>query len=312
MEVVLETKNLCKSFGAVMVNDKINLTLHRGEIMAVLGENGSGKTTLINMIGGIYYPDSGSIYYENKRVEIRSPKDADRLGIGVVHQHFKLVSSMDAVENIEIALSDKEYKNKADIRKRITDVAKKYGFTVNPDKKICDMSVSEKQTVEIIKAIKNFINEYKKGTNPKGIYLHGSFGSGKTYLISALFNELAKSGTTSVIIHTPELLRSLKDSFSTDYSEKFYLLKHTPLLLLDDIGAEYLTAWGRDEVIEPILQYRMDEGLPTFFTSNFTILELEKHFTTASNSIDKVKARRIIERIKQLSVEVELISKNLR
>lgn len=153
MEVVLETKNLCKSFGAVMVNDKINLTLHRGEIMAVLGENGSGKTTLINMIGGIYYPDSGSIYYENKRVEIRSPKDADRLGIGVVHQHFKLVSSMDAVENIEIALSDKEYKNKADIRKRITDVAKKYGFIVNPDKKICDMSVSEKQTVEIIKAI---------------------------------------------------------------------------------------------------------------------------------------------------------------
>ena len=177
---------------------------------------------------------------------------------------------------------------------------------------INNIYTNDKNRIEIIKAIKNFINEYKKGTNPKGIYLHGSFGSGKTYLISALFNELAKSGTTSVIIHTPELLRSLKDSFSTDYSEKFYLLKHTPLLLLDDIGAEYLTAWGRDEVIEPILQYRMDEGLPTFFTSNFTILELEKHFTTASNSIDKVKARRIIERIKQLSVEVELISKNLR
>lgn len=177
---------------------------------------------------------------------------------------------------------------------------------------IKNIYTNDKNRIEIIKAIKNFINEHKKGTNPKGIYLHGSFGSGKTYLISALFNELAKSGTTSVIIHTPELLRSLKDSFSTDYSEKFYLLKHTPLLLLDDIGAEYLTAWGRDEVIEPILQYRMDEGLPTFFTSNFTILELEKHFTTASNSIDKVKARRIIERIKQLSVEVELISKNLR
>ena len=131
---------------------------------------------------------------------------------------------------------------------------------------IKNIYTNDKNRIEIIKAIKNFINEYKKGTNPKGIYLHGSFGSGKTYLISALFNELAKSGTTSVIIHTPELLRSLKDSFSTDYSEKFYLLKHTPLLLLDDIGAEYLTAWGRDEVIEPILQYRMDEGLPTFFT----------------------------------------------
>ena len=192
---------------------------------------------------------------------------------------------------------------------------------------IKNIYTNDKNRIEIIKAIikgaKILIldeptavltpqESSKKGTNPKGIYLHGSFGSGKTYLISALFNELAKSGTTSVIIHTPELLRSLKDSFSTDYSEKFYLLKHTPLLLLDDIGAEYLTAWGRDEVIEPILQYRMDEGLPTFFTSNFTILELEKHFTTASNSIDKVKARRIIERIKQLSVEIELISKNLR
>ena len=202
-----------------------------------------------------------------------------------------------------------KYLKKEEYRKnvQIFDVAKDI-----KNASIKNIYTNDKNRIEIIKAIKNFINEYKKGNNPKGIYLHGSFGSGKTYLISALFNELAKSGTTSVIIHTPELLRSLKDSFSTDYSEKFYLLKHTPLLLLDDIGAEYLTAWGRDEVIEPILQYRMDEGLPTFFTSNFTILELEKHFTTASNSIDKVKARRIIERIKQLSVEVELISKNLR
>ena len=160
---------------------------------------------------------------------------------------------------------------------------------------IKNIYTNDKNRIEIIKAIKNFINEYKKGTNPKGIYLHGSFGSGKTYLISALFNELAKSGTTSVIIHTPELLRSLKDSFSTDYSEKFYLLKHTPLLLLDDIGAEYLTAWGRDEVIEPILQYRMDEHLPTFFTSNFTLEELEKHFSVTNNSVDKVKAKRIME-----------------
>ena len=200
-------------------------------------------------------------------------------------------------------LKKEEYREKV----QVFDVAKDI-----KNASIKNIYTNDKNRIEIIKAIKNSINEYKKGTNPKGIYLHGSFGSGKTYLISALFNELAKSGTTSVIIHTPELLRSLKDSFSTDYSEKFYLLKHTPLLLLDDIGAEYLTAWGRDEVIEPILQYRMDEGLPTFFTSNFTILELEKHFTTASNSIDKVKARRIIERIKQLSVEVELISKNLR
>lgn len=202
-----------------------------------------------------------------------------------------------------------KYSKKEEYREnvQIFDVAKDI-----KNASIKNIYTNDKNRIEIIKAIKNFINDYKNNKNPKGIYLHGSFGSGKTYLISALFNEVAKTGTTSVIVHTPELLRSLKDSFSSDYSEKFYMLKHTPLLLLDDIGAEYLTAWGRDEVIEPILQYRMDEGLPTFFTSNFTISELEKHFMMASNSIDKVKARRIIERIKQLSIEVELISKNLR
>ena len=171
---------------------------------------------------------------------------------------------------------------------------------------------TDKNRLPIIRELKEFINNYGTEENIKGIYLHGSFGSGKTYLIAALFNELAKKNVKSIIIHVPELLRDLKDSFSSNYSDKFYRLKHTPLLLLDDIGAEYLTAWGRDEVIEPILQYRMDENLPTFFTSNFTLEELEKHFSVASNSVDKVKARRIMERIKQLSKEVELSSKNLR
>lgn len=171
---------------------------------------------------------------------------------------------------------------------------------------------TDKNRLPIIRELKEFINNYGTEENIKGIYLHGSFGSGKTYLIAALFNELAKKDVKSIIIHVPELLRDLKDSFSSNYSDKFYRLKHTPLLLLDDIGAEYLTAWGRDEVIEPILQYRMDENLPTFFTSNFTLEELEKHFSVASNSVDKVKARRIMERIKQLSKEVELSSKNLR
>lgn len=175
-----------------------------------------------------------------------------------------------------------------------------------------DIYTNDKNRITIIKELKNFINNYKEKNNSKGIYLYGSFGSGKTYLIAALFNELAKSNVKSVIVHVPELLRDLKDSFSSGYSEKFNTLKKTPLLLLDDIGAEYLTSWGRDEVLEPILQYRMDEQLPTFFTSNFTIEELETHFSVTNNSIDKVKAKRIIERIKQLSNPVELISKNLR
>ncbi len=101
----------------------------------------------------------------------------------------------------------------------------------------------------------------------------------------------------------------IKESFDSDYSERFYLIKNTPLLLLDDIGAEYLTPWSRDEVLEPILQYRMDQNLPTFFTSNYNIQALEKHLTLFD---DRVKAKRIIERILQVSEEVELVSKNLR
>lgn len=169
-----------------------------------------------------------------------------------------------------------------------------------------------KNRIEILKGIKSFYSNYNTSNQEKGIYLHGSFGSGKTYLIAALFNELAKKNIKGVILHVPELLRGLKESFDTDYKERFDLIKKCELLLLDDIGAEYLTGWGRDEVIEPILQYRMDEGLSTFFTSNFNLEELEKHFSITNNSIDKVKARRIIERIKQLSNPIELVSENLR
>ena len=175
-----------------------------------------------------------------------------------------------------------------------------------------EIYTNDRNRVAVIKYIKDFVLDYNKDRSMKGLYLHGSFGSGKTYLVAALFNELARKGTTSIIVHVPELLRSIKESFDSDYSERFAALKKINLLLLDDIGAEYLTAWGRDEVIEPLLQYRMDEGLPTFFTSNFTLDELEKHFATSSAGEEKVKAKRIIERIKQLSITIELITKNMR
>ena len=169
----------------------------------------------------------------------------------------------------------------------------------------------DKNRIEVIKKMKSYLDNYFK-TKEKAIYLHGSFGSGKTYLIAALFNELAKKDVKSIVIHLPEFLRGLKESFSSDYGERFDLIKKTPLLLIDDIGAEYLTGWARDEVLEPILQYRMDENLATFFTSNFTIDELEKHLSVTSNSYDRVKAKRIIERVKQLSEPIELVSKNYR
>lgn len=168
---------------------------------------------------------------------------------------------------------------------------------------------TDKTRVEIIKKVKEFMDLFLKGKSTKGIYLHGNFGSGKTYIISALFNELAKKGYKSVAVPVPELIRSIKDSFKDDYSERYEHIRTTPILLLDDIGSEYLTPWARDEVLGPILQYRMDNDLPIFFTSNFTLEELEEHL--AMNT-DKVGAKRIIERIKHVSIPMSLIGKNRR
>lgn len=169
--------------------------------------------------------------------------------------------------------------------------------------------------LETIKELKGFYDNYLKNRECKGLYLYGNFGSGKTYLISALFNELAKKGVRSTIVYFPEFLQSLKASFNGDnleYNEKFDSVKYAPLLLLDDIGAEKVSEWSRDEVLGVILQYRMDEKLPTFFTSNLTINELENNLLVYKNNVDKVKARRIIERIKFLSCEITMISVNRR
>ena len=163
--------------------------------------------------------------------------------------------------------------------------------------------------------MKKFYDNYKKGEKIKGLYLYGNFGCGKTYLISALFNELAKKGVRSTIIYFPELLRSLKASFGNiedNYAERFDMVKEANLLLLDDIGAEKLSDWARDEVLGVILQYRMEEHLPTFFTSNLSLKELEEHLQIGRSSEDKIKARRIIERVRYLTEELEMNSVNRR
>ena len=177
---------------------------------------------------------------------------------------------------------------------------------------MAEIDVADKKRTPIIKWIKNFYKEYKTNKHIKGLYLHGSFGSGKSYMLAALLNELAKNKTKCTIIYYPEMLRLLKSSFDDDYEEKIELLKTTDVLLIDDIGAESVTPWSRDEVLGTILQYRMDSVLPTFFTSNLTLDELETHLATTKNGVDVVKARRIIERVKQLTEELELISENRR
>lgn len=149
----IELKNITKTFGNVVANKDVNLTVNRGEILSVLGENGSGKTTLMNMISGIYFPDHGQIFIDGKEVVIRSPKDAFDYKIGMIHQHFKLVDVFSATENIVLGLKEKGKYNIKNDAKQVKEISDRYGFEVDPLKKIHEMSVSEKQTVEIIKVL---------------------------------------------------------------------------------------------------------------------------------------------------------------
>ena len=149
---VIELKNICKYFpGKVVANKNVNLTLYKGEILSLLGENGSGKTTLMNMLSGIYYPDEGQIFINGKETVIKSPKDAFNYKIGMIHQHFKLVDVFTAAENIILGVKEKgSLKN---VNTRVREIAERYGFDIDPKKRIHEMSVSEKQTVEIIKVL---------------------------------------------------------------------------------------------------------------------------------------------------------------
>ena len=152
-EIALELQGVTKVFGPVVANKDVDLTVYKGEIMAILGENGCGKTTLMNMISGIYYPDAGRMYVDDSEVVIRSPKDAFKYGIGMIHQHFKLVDVFSAAENIILGVDDgRKYSLKA-VNDKVFEMSERYGFHIDPRKKIHEMSVSEKQTVEILKVL---------------------------------------------------------------------------------------------------------------------------------------------------------------
>ncbi len=151
--IALEMKNVSKRFGSVLANKNVDLTVYRGEILAILGENGCGKTTLMNMISGIYFPDEGHIYVDGEEVVIKSPKDAFAHKIGMIHQHFKLVDVFTATENIILGVNDGSHYSRAEAETRVKEITERYGFHMDPHKKIYEMSVSEKQTVEIIKVL---------------------------------------------------------------------------------------------------------------------------------------------------------------
>lgn len=211
--------------------------------------------------------------------------------------------------NYEACKYKKEFENKTQYMNNIYlfDIPKEI-----KEAKMADIYLDDKQRVQVIKWLKQFINTYQNNSNKKGLYLNGSFGCGKTYLIAAMFNELAKKNIKSAIIYWPEFLRDLKGSFENGFNDKYDFIKGVELLLIDDIGAENTTAWARDEILGTILQYRMQEHKTTFFTSNLTLEELEQHFSVTRNSMEEVKARRILERINQLTENIKMIGKNLR
>ena len=147
----IELVNVTKRFGKVIANDSVNLTIEGGKVLCLLGENGSGKTTLMNVLSGIYMPEQGHILKNGAEIQIRSPKDAFANGIGMIHQHFKLVDVFTATENIVLGLEGKLDLTEAG--KKVKEICDKYGFDIDPNQKIYDMSVSQKQTVEIVKVL---------------------------------------------------------------------------------------------------------------------------------------------------------------
>ncbi|MBF2503292.1 primosomal protein DnaI [Listeria cossartiae] len=161
-----------------------------------------------------------------------------------------------------------------------------------------------------------FINQYpaNKEKPKKALYIQGSFGTGKSYLLGSIAKDLAEKGVSTTLVYLPEFMREIKQSISDNtVGEKIQFAKETEVLMLDDIGAESMTAWTRDEVLGAILQFRMQEELPTFFSSNYSMDQLENHLMLSQNGTEeKLKARRIMERVRYLSKEVNLEGKNRR
>ena len=152
-EVALEMRGITKKFGPVTANSKVDLQVYKGEILSLLGENGSGKTSLMNVLSGLYFPDEGEIFVNGEKVSIREPKDAYELKIGMVHQHFKLVDVFTAAENVVLGLKESGTFDMKSIAAKVSEIASKYGFEIDPNQKVYDMSVSQKQTLEIVKQL---------------------------------------------------------------------------------------------------------------------------------------------------------------
>ena len=269
------------------------------------------------LVSKLKLPSDKLMKYTTSLEECSINYDTCRKCKGLIHCPFKLCgySYLPRVVDSRLEFDYQPCKYKVKDIKKNSYQDNVYLFDLPKDIKeasIDNIYSNDSNRYNAILWINKFLGDYRKGKVSKGLYLYGNFGSGKTYLVSALFNELARDGVKSAIIFWPEFLRDLKSSFSSDFKEKYDFVKSVPLLLIDDIGAEATTTWGRDEIFCPLVQYRMQEHLPTFFTSNLDLKSLEEHFSVSKGNVDHIKARRIIERINQLTDQVEMVSKNLR
>ena len=213
----VELKGITKTFGSIVANSDCSLTAEKGEILSVLGENGSGKTTLMNMLAGIYFPDAGQIFVNGEEVVIRSPKDAFKYNIGMIHQHFKLVDVFTATENIVLGMHDEEKFNLAEAEKKVRQITERYGFAVDLKKKIYEMSVSEKQTVEIIKVLYRGANILILDEPLSGVDVGGE------HLLLDMLDEIRQKYDLSILFSTHD--------FSTlrHYADKVILLQQAIL-----------------------------------------------------------------------------------
>lgn len=177
-----------------------------------------------------------------------------------------------------------------------------------------DIELDDQGRFKAIKMAKDFVESYEPGQKQKGLFLHGSFGTGKSYLLGAIANELAQKQVSSLIVYVPEFFREMKNAIGDHtVNDKLEAIKKANVLMLDDIGAETMSSWARDEILGTILQFRMLENLPTFFTSNFDLKGLEHHLTHSQRGEEEqLKAARIMERIKYLADPVKVEGKNRR
>lgn len=179
--------------------------------------------------------------------------------------------------------------------------------------KLADIYLVDKTRIDIVRRAGMVCRDIAKGVDTKGMYIHGPFGTGKSFILGAIANELKERHIYTTLMYFPEFIRELKSGFNDGtYTERLNRVKNTPVLMLDDIGAEDLTPWVRDEVLGPILNYRMMNNMPTFFSSNFDFKELSHHLSITKQGAEQTKARRIMERIETLSDEYMLSGKNYR